>query len=260
MTAERIARALGLCRAGREFTGKCPSCGYKTGFAIKDRKGGLPLVHCHAGGCSQQDLIEELRKAGIWPELDCQTLHRRLQPKVRVRSAAQAPPVSDDLPSAPQAEASLAIWRRAQPAGGTPAETYLRFRGYTGPMPPSLRFAMGKHPSDGRYHPMMVGAIVFEDRLNLCAAVHRTFLRQDGLGKADLDPDKMTLGRCKGGAVPLAPLAPVLAVSEGIESRPLLHGGKRNRNLGGTVGKRHPQPHTAGDRYDASSSYSARLC
>jgi hypothetical protein len=65
---------------------------------------------------------------------------------------------------------------------------------------------------------MLVGAVVLGGDMSSGVAVHRTFLRPDGLGKADLDPDKMTLGRCKGGAVPLAPAAPILAVSEGIES------------------------------------------
>jgi len=49
-------------------------------------------------------------------------------------------------------------------------------------------------------------------------AVHRTFLRRDGRGKADLDPNKMTLGRCRGGAVPLASVGKVVAVVEGIET------------------------------------------
>jgi hypothetical protein len=65
---------------------------------------------------------------------------------------------------------------------------------------------------------MMIGAVVLCGDMNNGIALHRSFLRQDGLGKADLDPNKMTLGRCKGGAVPLAPPAPILAVSEGIES------------------------------------------
>jgi hypothetical protein len=52
ISAETIARRLGLHRAGRQFAGKCPSCGYKNGFSIADRRGGLPLVYCHAGGCS----------------------------------------------------------------------------------------------------------------------------------------------------------------------------------------------------------------
>ena len=62
---------------------------------------------------------------------------------------------------------------------------------------------------------MMVAVVVREDRI---VAIHRTFLRADGAGKADLDPDKMTLGPCKGGAVPLAPPGPILAVAEGIET------------------------------------------
>jgi len=218
-SAETIARAFGLHRAGREYTGKCPSCGYKTGFTVADRKGGLPLVYCHAGGCSQQDLIEALRRAGLWPdERKREKPHERSRPKAKVRAAAHAQPDPDDPSPDPNAEAALAIWRRAVSAAGSPAETYLRFRGYTGPIPPSLRFARGKHPSDGRYHPMMVGAVVLGGDMSNVVAVHRTFLRQDGLGKADLDPDKMTLGRCKGGAVPLALPASVLAVSEGIES------------------------------------------
>jgi hypothetical protein len=39
MSAETIARAFGICRAGREYTGKCPSCGYKTGFGRRGPEG-----------------------------------------------------------------------------------------------------------------------------------------------------------------------------------------------------------------------------
>jgi hypothetical protein len=60
---------------------------------------------------------------------------------------------------------------------------------------------------------MMVAAVMLDGRI---VAVHRTFLLQDGGGKAELDPDRMTLGPCKGGAVPLAPAAPKLAVAEGL--------------------------------------------
>jgi hypothetical protein len=81
-----------------------------------------------------------------------------------------------------------------------------------------LRFGYGKHPSRDGYHPMLIAAVLIEGRLDQCVALHRTFLKPDGSGKADLEPAKMTLGPCKGGAVPLAPAAPVIAVSEGIES------------------------------------------
>ena len=113
-------------------------------------------------------------------------------------------------------EQALAIWRRSRPAPGTLAETYLRARGATGPIDTVLRFAAGRHPSDPeRWHPMVVAAVL---RDRCIVAVHRTFLRADGAGKADLTPDKKTLGPCKGAAVPLAPAARALAITEGIEN------------------------------------------
>jgi hypothetical protein len=49
-------------------------------------------------------------------------------------------------------------------------------------------------------------------------AIHRTFLARDGSGKAPVDPQKMMLGRCRGGAVRLAPAGEVLMLGEGIET------------------------------------------
>jgi len=49
-------------------------------------------------------------------------------------------------------------------------------------------------------------------------AIHRTLLARDGAGKAPVDPNKMMLGPCRGGAVRLAEPAEVLMVGEGIET------------------------------------------
>jgi hypothetical protein len=50
-------------------------------------------------------------------------------------------------------------------------------------------------------------------------AVHRTFLKADGSGKAGLDGgDKLMLGSTKGGAVRLSPFSGRLIVGEGVES------------------------------------------
>ena len=49
-------------------------------------------------------------------------------------------------------------------------------------------------------------------------AIHRTFLARDGGGKAPVDPQKMMLGPCHGGAVRLAAPGEVLMVGEGIET------------------------------------------
>jgi hypothetical protein len=49
-------------------------------------------------------------------------------------------------------------------------------------------------------------------------AIHRTFLALDGGGKAPVDPQKMMLGSCRGGAVRLANPDDTLMVGEGIET------------------------------------------
>src|SRR5215813_5630892 len=64
--AAEIADQLGLTPTGEGgYTGSCPSCGYETGFSVVD-KDGKTLFYCHAGGCSQQDIIEALREYGLW--------------------------------------------------------------------------------------------------------------------------------------------------------------------------------------------------
>jgi putative DNA primase/helicase len=210
MSSAQIARALGLRPAGGEFTGRCPCCGYPSGFSIAERNG-RTLLYCHAGGCSQADLIEALRKAGLW--------HNAREPRPTTRdesSRVGKPPTS----GAPDRDAQiLAMWRRSRPVADTLAETYLRSRGYMGAIPAVLRFAAGRHPSAcERWFPMLVAAVAIEGRADQVVALHRTFLGEDGRGKADIDPDKMTLGPSKGAAVALAPAGPALAVAEGIES------------------------------------------
>jgi len=48
--------------------------------------------------------------------------------------------------------------------------------------------------------------------------IHRTFLDRDGRGKAPVEPQKMMLGPCRGGAVQLAEPGELLMVGEGIET------------------------------------------
>jgi hypothetical protein len=49
-------------------------------------------------------------------------------------------------------------------------------------------------------------------------AIHRTFLSRDGTCKAPVDPQKMMMGPCRGGAVRLLPLGEMLMIGEGIET------------------------------------------
>ena len=122
-----------------------------------------------------------------------------------------------DHDDARRSEAALAIWQSAKPAQGTPVETYLASRGIHLPPPDALRFHAGlKHPSGGIW-PAMV-ALVTHGADGTPLAIHRTFLARDGGGKAPVEPQKMMLGPCRGGAVRLADPGDVLMVGEGIET------------------------------------------
>ena len=61
-------------------------------------------------------------------------------------------------------------------------------------------------------------ALVQRGRDEAPQAIHRTFLARDGSGKAQLDPQKMMLGPCRGGAVRLASPGKSLMVGEGMET------------------------------------------
>ena len=103
------------------------------------------------------------------------------------------------------------------PADGTLVETYLASRGLHLPPPNTLRFHTGlKHPSGG-IRPAMV-ALVTRGADDAPLAIHRTFLSRDGRGKAPIEPQKMMLGPCRGGAVHLGVPGDVLMVGEGIET------------------------------------------
>jgi putative DNA primase/helicase len=93
----------------------------------------------------------------------------------------------------------------------------LTSRGIHLPVPGAIRWHSGlKHPS-GTILPAMV-SLVTRGVDDVPLAIHRTFLARDGSGKAPVDPQKMMLGPCRGGAVRLAQAGDVLMVGEGIET------------------------------------------
>jgi putative DNA primase/helicase len=209
MTAEIIARALGGHRAGAGWTARCPAHDDRTpSLSLTDTKDGKLLVRCHAG-CDQKDVIAALRGRGLWGEGRSRagTWTQRRKPVEREAD-------SDD---AKRTERALAIWQSARPSPETPVAIYLGSRGLHMPLSDALRFhpAM-KHPAGG-FWPAMV-ALVTKGLDGAPVAVHRTFLARDGGGKAPVDPQKMMLGPCRGGAVRLADPGEVLMVGEGIET------------------------------------------
>jgi putative DNA primase/helicase len=156
-----------------------------------------PLLKCHAG-CNSAAVVDALRWRGLWPvpaEFSGRPENRRCD------NSAWA----------------LAIWRAARPIAGTLAEQYLRGRGITIPLPPSLRYHRSlRHKATGLQLPALVAGISGPDRY--IAAVQRTFLRADGGGKAQVSEPKMTLGSMGRGAVRLAAAGDVLGIAEGIET------------------------------------------
>jgi putative DNA primase/helicase len=202
MSAADIAHALGEARReGRGWRCRCPLHQGRS-LTLRDGDGGCVLVTCW-GGCDRLDVIAELRRRGL---LDGRA----------IRHGARAARTSnkDDGARTPRA---LGIWREARQAVGTVAEQYLISRGLHLPPPPTLRFHVGlKHPSGGIW-PGMV-ALVTRGVDDKPLAIHRTFLARDGQGKAPMEPAKMMLGPCAGGAVRLGPNSECIMIAEGIET------------------------------------------
>ncbi len=222
MTAEALAAGLGGARrVSGGWVARCPCPGHGRGrgdrtpsLSIRDSVDDRILVHCHAG-CGQDDVIDSLRNRGLWTAPD----NRRDRP-AQVAQTAHVPEVAQLAQLAQRTDATKAaldIWRGGVDVRGTLAATYLRSRGYDGPIPPTLRFSPNLRHPDGSYYPAMIAAVArVPDRK--VVAIHRTYLRADGRAKADANPAKASLGPVGRGAVRLAQVGEHLAIAEGIET------------------------------------------
>jgi putative DNA primase/helicase len=201
--AAEIARALNLRRAGATYVGPCPACSYR-GFEVRERSG-MTLVHCHGGGCEQAVVLAALRGMALW---------RGERPVYPMRHRRKAKPAE------PEHAQDLVrwLWQRARPASGSAVERYLRRRGYSRSVPPTVRLLPdAKHAETGTHWPAMIALVCRAGRVGP-TAVHRTFPLPDGTDKAPVTPDKKTLGPVGGGAVPLGVAGGQLAITEGIET------------------------------------------
>jgi putative DNA primase/helicase len=210
MTAETIAKALSGRKTGNGWIARCPAHDdEKPSLSIRDADEGKLLVRCHAG-CDQVRVIAVLQSRGLWEKKD---RHRRFT-RPASSPAANDGPERDD---AKRSAAALSIWAAATPAHGTLVEAYLGSRSLHLPTPPTLRFHAGLKHSSGGIWPALV-ALVTHGIDDEPLAIHRTFLSRDGTRKAPVEPQKMMLGPCRGGAVRLATSGDVLMVGEGIET------------------------------------------
>ena len=204
--ARELTTALGGKWHGRYGTCACPICQPErkrgqNALTLADGRNGRLLAHCKRSGCAFTDILcaAGLRSGDYTPP-DAATLAQRER---EAKAEAEK-----------RAEQARRLWTEAQPIAGTVAEAYLRGRGITCELPPTLRFhgACWHGPTAKRY-PTMVAAVQGSG----LPAVHRTYLRPDGTGKADIDPAKAMLGNVQGGAVRLTGGPSRLVVAEGIE-------------------------------------------
>ena len=209
MTAECMVRALGGRRVGDGWMARCPAHDdRKPSLSLRRADDGRVLVCCHAG-CGQERVIAALNSRGLWKE------NGLSQPNCTEPNAAGG--IRPHLDGTKRTDAALAIWQAGGPAGGTAVETYLASRGLRLAVPQTIRFHAGlKHPSGGIWPAML--ALVTRGADDALLAIHRTFLSHDGNGKAPINPQKMMLGPCRGGAVRLAPAGDILMVGEGVET------------------------------------------
>lgn len=202
MSAETATRALGGKWNGQRGIAMCPAHDNRRtpALSLADGEGGKLLVHCFAG-CNGGDVLRELNQRGL--------------------GAANSFVTSPSKPYQQESDYrdfALSLWREAYPVSDTLAERYLRKRNIKPPFPKSLRFhpSLMHAPSQVR-RPAMIGLVTAGDE-NLPIGIHRTFLAPSAC-KADVTPNKMMLGDCRGGAVRIADEGdgPVV-ICEGIET------------------------------------------
>lgn len=165
-------------------------------------KGEMLLLHCKKRNCDFRDI---LIASGIVPGTVSQPDPAIIAQRERERK-------TDAKMKSQQA---LMVWNEVQPIFGTIAETYLRSRGITCELGETLGF----HPA--AWHGatrLRIPALVANIDVGEAFAIHRTYLRTDGRGKADVDPPKAMLGATAGGAVRLTQSDGALVVAEGIET------------------------------------------
>jgi putative DNA primase/helicase len=200
-TVTEVAARLRLHRSRDEWRGTCPCCGYKEGFVLSASRGGRLLGWC--ASCQDKaaiaQLLAEMQGGGVAPA--------QVERHDAVAKAARDARVF---------ERAMSLWHGSEPVSGIAAR-YLVARGLPHLVASgALRFRPDcPHPSRCRL-PALVALVQGGDGGPV--GIHRTFLRRDGTGKAELEPPRAALGPVRGGAIRLDPVAKEIVVGEGIES------------------------------------------
>ena len=199
--------------------GPCPVCGGTDRFRCddKDGSGSWFCNQCTPQAGDGFRLVQNVRGCNF---------HEAL---LLVADALGEHPIFPAVPTPKPARSNdtshVNIWEATTPDTGRIA-AYLRSRGLSGVVPPSLRL----HPSleywaDGvaSTYPAIVAAVV--NIQGNITGIHRTWLAQDGDGKAPVLKAKKSLGALTDGTIRLVPQEPAkpLILSEGIETALACH-------------------------------------
>jgi hypothetical protein len=204
--AKSVTETLGGHWFGSYGAAACPVCQPErerdqNALTVSDGNGRL-LLDCKKSGCTFTDIMAAagLRTGGYRP--DPAPIANNRENKKR-----------DDARR--QSDHARRLWKESHSIHGTPAEAYLRGRGITCDLPETLRFhPQCPHGPSKTHLPALVALVEGGSGFG----IHRTYLKPDGSGKADVQPAKMMLGSCAGGAVRLSGGASRLVVGEGIET------------------------------------------
>jgi hypothetical protein len=206
-----IARALGGEVSGRQVLAPLP------GHSPRDRSLSVKLsatapdgfvVHYFTGDWREgRDHVREPLGLPLdgWRDRDRRPRPRRCDP--------------DDAKSEP--DRARWIWRQRQPITGSLAERYLMARGLNGPFPTTLGFL----PARDGYPPTLIAALglptepepgVLAIADDAVRSVHLIRLKNDGSGKSDDEPNKITVGRgALGSPIVVAPPNDPLGIAIG---------------------------------------------
>ncbi len=210
-----IAETINLQRNGKSWTAPCPFHAERTPsfHVFKD--------HYHCFGCGAHgDAFDWLEKQrGLSLQSAIEHLGGNREAAATPPRPAPASPV-ERLPDETmllRRRLARAIWDEATDPIGSPVERYLGTRGVFLPDADVIRFHP-RCPREGGTLPAMV-ALMTEPSTDEFRGVHRTFLRSDGSGKADVDKPRMMVGSA--GTVQLVDLHEIgagLGLAEGIET------------------------------------------
>lgn len=211
-----LSRLERVSKNGDGWTARCPAHEDRSpSLSVGYGDDGRILLHCFAG-CSFEDITRSLGVNSV-----------DLRPRPRWH---------DDKPTTwatnrsngrnggeARAERVRALYESAISDDGT-ISAYLRHRGLSGNVPAALKFVPAltyfDNGNDTGTYPAMVAAIIDADGATV--GVHKTYLAEGGVGKADVQAprkaESIHSGALSGGAIRLAEAGDVLAVAEGIET------------------------------------------